>query len=242
MTPSELFENFRIEVDDVAEPFLWTSGEIDRYMDRAQREFARATDAFLDATTPSVTRVAVSTSSALVALSPLVLKVRRAELVSTSQPVAVSTVAEMDLGAITGRDYGLRVPYRWRTATGTPQFALTDFQRQKLLLVPKPVVADTLGLIVYRLPLETLTNESEELEVIDTDHQEGLLLYMQYLAYLKQDTETYNPKRSAAAKVEWKAFTAEVKQTFKRQRHVHRPVAYGGLYSGDSGRGYGGSW
>lgn len=228
MTPSELLDIFRREVDDLENPPLWTDEEIDTYMNQAQRAFARATDCFLDSTT-AVARVAVVANQALSALSPLVIRPRRAELASTSQPVILATTAEMDLGAITGRDYGLRVPYRWRTATGTPQFAITDFAPRKLLLTPKPTEADTINLVVYRLPLLPVTSSSSAFEVIDEDHQYGLRLYMQKLAYLKQDTETYNPKRSAAAATEWAAFVNDAKQDFKRTRFSHRPVAYGGI-------------
>lgn len=228
MIPSELFDAFRLEVDDLQTPNLWSDEEIDRYMDQAQRAFARATDCFLDATTASVTQIAVSAGQALVNLSPLVIKPRRAELAASSRPVKITTLAEMDEGAVTDRDYGLVIPSQWRTATGEPRFAITDYQPGKLLLAPIPTAADTLRLVVYRLPLATLAAASAAFEIVDEDHQYGLLLYMQYLAYRKQDSETYSPKRSKAAREEWDAFIADAKRSFRRQRFTPKPVIYGG--------------
>lgn len=238
MTPSELLDFFRIEVDDLKTPPLWSDEDIDRYMDKAQRAFARATDCFLDSTTKAVTQIPIKANEALVTLSPLVTKIRRAELASSSRLVRLVTMAEMDEGALLGhgliRDYGegfgLSIAQRWRLATGEPRFAVTDFQADKLLLAPKPTSVDTLALTTYRLPLKTILNsESPAFEIIDEDHQYGLLLYMQKLAYMKQDADTYNPKRSAAAEKEWLAFIADARRSFPRVRHHHKAVAYGGL-------------
>lgn len=229
MAPSELFDAFRLEVDDLADGTLWSEDEIYRYMDQAQREFARKTDCFLDATTASVTQIAITANQALVTLSPLVTKVRRGELASNFNTVKATTLAEMDEGAVIGSDYGRVVPTQWRSATGEPRWAVTDYQPGKLLLVPKPVIADTLSLAVFRLPLNTLTSSSTVLEVIDEDHQYGLRLFMEHLAYLKQDAETYNPKRSKNAKDEWAEFIADAKRSFRRKRYTPKAIAYGGI-------------
>lgn len=233
MTPTELFDAFRLEVDDTAAPFLWSEDEIYTYMDKSQRAFARATDCFLDATTPAITQIAIIADQALVALSPLVIKPRRAELASTFRRVEITTLAALDEGAIVGRDYardyGLSTPWRWRSATGEPLFAITDFQPGKLLLVPQPVTADTLSLVVYRMPLNKITSASATFEVTDEDHQYGLRLYMQHRAYLKQDSETYNPKRSQTAKAEWLEFIDAANGSFRRQRFTPKAVMYGGI-------------
>ncbi|MGH8567067.1 MAG: hypothetical protein ACREXU_03390 [Gammaproteobacteria bacterium] len=229
MTPAQLLSAWRLEVDDTATPSLWSDSEAYTYMDQAQRAFARATDCFLDATTASVTQVTVTATQNLATLSTLVTKVRRAELASNNHPVAPTTLAAMDEGQVIDRDYGLVVPWQWRTATGEPRFAVTDYQPGKLLLVPKPVAGDTLNLVVYRLPLLTLALGSGAFEVVDEDHQYGLRLYMQHLAFSKVDSETYSPRRAAAAKTEWLEFIGGARLTFRRQRFTQKPVAYGGI-------------
>lgn len=229
MAPSELAEIFRREVDDVAAPFLWSDEDISLYLDQAQREFARQTDCFLDSTTASVCRVPIAANQALVALSQLVTKIRRAELAATFRPVRVTTLAEMDEGQITGRDYGLSVPTQWRTATGEPRFAVEDYEPGKLLLAPIPTAADTLNLTVYRLPLNKIAIDSAAFEVKDEDHQYHLLSYMQFLAYSRQDADTYSPKRAQAAKEQWLESVSAARLAFRRKRFVPKAIAYGGI-------------
>jgi hypothetical protein len=210
MTPGDLLKLFRIEVDDTKQPYLWSDDLVYSYMDYAQKEFARLTYLFSDASTDSIVTVAVSANTPFVDLSPLILRIRHAALLSTMRPIDVTTLSEMQVG-YTVSDYGTLSTTTWDRAIGSPKYFVTDIEIYKGRLVPIPQADDTINLIVYRLPLEDLTSASTELEIVDTRYQRDLILLMKSMAYGKHDSDVYNED---LADKYFKLFTARCDEVY----------------------------
>jgi len=86
-----------------------------------------------------------------------------------------------------------------------------------------------LTLNVYRLPLNDISETSSTFELVDVRHQRALVHYMKYLAYLKQDADTYDPKSSERARNVWDGIVEDVRREVRRKRFKMHTVRYGGL-------------
>lgn len=217
MTPSELVKLFRSEIDDKTSPYLWSDDEVYHYLDVAQREFARETLIFSDSTTAEVCSVAVVAGEKFVELSPLIVQIRRAKLLSQSRALDLSTIDKIGDG-YRYDDYSNNSGSNWESATGTPRAILPDVEKDKGRLVPIPAANDTLELMVYRLPIETVTPASAELEVSDPEHQRALLFEMKSLAYGKHDSDVNNPQLEEAYHLKFQTVCNAIHWQLKRIR------------------------
>ena len=217
MDSTSLLSTFRLDVVDVETPTLWSDDEILGYADDAQKMFCRKVHGFNDATTPSVTQLAVTTTTDVAPTSPLILKVRKAYLASDGTEIDVINYENL-------RQYGLRLDGR----TGPVRMLVTGMTDHVAKLYPFPTVADTIQLLVERLPLAAITDVDQPLE-IDSQHHRSLLLWMKHLAYDKQDAETRDPKKSADYEQRFLAYCDQARREKERANHKTRVVAYGGI-------------
>jgi hypothetical protein len=236
MTFDELATLFRFAVDDCDDDDpLWSDIELSSYADGAQKEFARRTDYFSDATTVAVTQIAFTTGDTFLDLDPRVTKIRSAKLITGKTKVEPVKYADMESRVTNPSDYNS--PFEsssaldWESATGAPRYIVTDMEANKVRLAPTPVTADTIQLMVYRLPLLDITEDSQELEVTETDFQRGLLFYMKYMAYLKNDVDTYDERLQQVALQNHENFIDTAKGQLRRARFsaTKGVVRYGGL-------------
>ena len=223
MTPEEVVELFRLDIDDTdADDPLWSTLEVYSYLDEAQKEFARKTDYFSDASTVAITQVSVTADDPWVSIDPRVTKIRAARLSSTGSKIWPVTFAQMEDQPNTVDTYGSPFNfgnnYNWMTAQGTPRFMVMDMEKDKARLASIPVADDTIELQVYRLPLNDITEDSVSLEVTETDYQRKLIPYMKYLAYSKNDVDTFEQDLADRAKAEAYLIYDEVKTQLRRQR------------------------
>lgn len=86
-----------------------------------------------------------------------------------------------------------------------------------------------LTLTVFRLPMSDLTEISTVFELTDVRHQRALLNYMAYLAYHKQDADTYDPQLATNAFARWTNELTGYIREVRRVRHPAGAVRYGGL-------------
>lgn len=207
MNREELFRAFRARVADTATPPLWTDAELAEFLDDAHNEAADRARLIRDSTTPEVCAVDVVPGTASYQLHQSILSVERAKLDLKSTPLTLTSTAAMD-----GQRNTMPREWRthsllwvdtgggWETQTGTPFFAVLDDEagRWKLTLAPIPVVADTLRLQVFRLPLHCL-DDSEECPEINPRLHIRLVDWMEHRAYGKKDADTFDDKRSMAA-------------------------------------------
>jgi hypothetical protein len=89
---------------------------------------------------------------------------------------------------------------------------MTDLDSGYLTLYPTPETVDTLSLTVVRYPLAqvTATNLDQELPEIPFVYHYDLPGGIGALAYLKQDSETYDPQKAARLKALFLARCQEV--------------------------------
>ena len=199
MNLRDLILLFRTEVDDVAEPYLWSDEELGEYATDAQNEACRRARLLIDSSTTAVCQYNVLAGDPWITLDPRVIFVRRARVASRTP--RLSRLSYRDLDAIPG----------WEAQTGTVQSFITDMETGKLRLYkywpaddPLPVppatatVMDTLNLTVVRLPLTDLTHLDDEVE-IHARYARNLRHWMAHRAYLKRDEDTFDEKKAAQA-------------------------------------------
>ncbi len=236
MTPEELAELFRSDVEDEdANDPLWSDTEVYSYMDQAQKQFARETDYFSDVTTSEIVDVSVTTDEPFISLDPRITKIRGARMVGTGIKLVPKKYEDMENTGY-ARDaydsYAFSQSINWESATGTPRFIVTDMEPNLGRLVPVPQTDDAIKLRVYRLPLEDISEaNNSEFEITETEYQRGLMYYMKYLAYQKNDSDVYNEQLSKEAFALFQDFIDRVRRDLKRLRFGSTvgTVRYGGL-------------
>lgn len=236
MTPEEVVELFRLDVDDTdADDPLWSDLEVYHYLDEAQKQFARKTDYFSDASTADICIATITADDPWVTLDPRVTKIRAAQLGNTGKKVTPVTFAQMEDQPNTVDTYGspfnFSSTYKWQEAVGTPRFAVTDMERNKLRLASIPQENDTLNMQVYRLPLKDITEDSARFEVEETDYQRNLIHFMKYLAYSKNDVDTFEQDLADRAERVASSFHLQAQRDLRRRRYSAHTgtVRYGGL-------------
>lgn len=235
MSPEELAGLFRSDVDDTdtADP-LWSDDEVYSYMDRAQKQFCREVDYFADASTVEIVQVPVTAANAFVDLDPRITKIRGARLASTGRRLEPKQYDQIEQSIYARDAYTpdwLPQVENWETATGNPTLIITDLEKDKGRLVPIPVANDTINLHVYRLPLDDILPETAEFEITENEYISGLMFWMKYLAYQKNDADVYNRELASDARDDWDDFITRTRGYFRRKRFgsTRGTVVYGGL-------------
>ena len=224
MTPKQLYDRFRSDVEDDVVPYLWSKEEVLGYMDDAQQMLCRESFGIRDASSPA-TQCEVIAGEAFTELDPSILLVRSVTLASSGKKLRVYSYEEL---------YGANTePSCWggrfMSLSGPVIAVVIGMEEGKLRLVQIPAVEDTLELVVERLPLTIpdLTTESE-LEV-RREHHLALLMWMKHLAFAKEDSETYDRARSDENEMRFLAYCAKAKAEKERRDSKPRLIAYGGL-------------
>ena len=216
MLPSELLSLFRVEMSDLAEPYLWSDAFIIGAIDDAQKQFARMTDGIPDSRTPEVVELPVTAGTDSVATHPSILKIRGAYRGDNGRPVDVVNQEDMDARGL--HFDGLPGRLRALVIGADPNVGR---------LWPMPNEALTLKLSVFRLPLVTITDD-EPLEIAPQHHRH-LLLWMKHRAYSVHDAETFDKTKAADFELAFETYCVRAKAEQARARYKPRTVAYGGL-------------
>lgn len=235
MAPEDLYGHFRSEVNDLAQPFLWTDDEVYHYMNEAQKMFCRLTDGISDATTSAVVNIPLAAATEWYPLHPSILKIRGATFLSNGRPIDVLNYEDM-------APKGMRFDGR----TGPVRAMIIGMEDFKVRVWPMPDVnsIDSIILLVFRLPLKDITEDSTKFE-IDDDHHRYLLDWMKALAYSKQDAETYDRGKSLEFEGKFRNYCEQAKIEQRRKRHKNRTMGYGGLpmsYDRGPSNDYGQNW
>lgn len=188
MTLGELIAAVRAnELDDEAEPHLWSDASLIQFAAEAQEQAARRARLFVDSSTVACCQIAVTAIlGALYALDSRVIRVNRARIGTEPYPLGLVMVRDMD-----------REAPGWQEETSSmPTHAVVDFESNKLRLYPTPTASLTLNMTVVRMPLTTPNDMDDTLEVRD-EQARHLRHWIAYRAFGKRDSETYNPERAA---------------------------------------------
>lgn len=226
MNAGELYDTFRSNVVDTAKPYLWKDVEVYQYMDAAYKAFVRLTGGIADFTSDACA-IDVVTGEPLVDLHPSVLRVMSATKRSDSQPLEI--INSTDVGRMRSVDYGQIKRLVLDNKQGPIRYFLIGMQRGKARLIQSPLEPDTIDLHIYRLPLDSVIDDTHPLNEVDADHHIYLLDWMKHLAYNKHDADTYDPNKSEVSRVRFETYCAKMKAEWERYKHKSRSVVYGGL-------------
>lgn len=216
MNSTDLLEQFRLDLNDVEEPYLWSDKEVLGYMNDAQRMFCRLVGGIGDVSS-ALTQLAYTPASDWVSTSPLILKIRRATDLATGRPIDVWNEEDMT-----------RRGFRFNNVPGHVARMVIGMEEHAARLHAYPDRAGTIQLSVERLPLQAITGVDQAFE-IDEQHHEHLGLWMAYRAYSKQDAETFDRTKSAESKLAFEQYCFDAAAERERARGKIRVVAYGGI-------------
>ena len=127
------------------------------------------------------------------------------------------------------KDYGQTKKLVMDNVAGPVRYAVLGLRKNALRWIQVPIEADTVDLVIYRLPLSTINDFDQELTDVEEDHHLHLLDWMKHLAYKKHDADTFDPNASAKGEADFRAYCAQVKAEMSRYQHKTRTVTYGGL-------------
>lgn len=237
MDITDVITEFRRQVDDEAQPTLWSDTEILLYLADAQDMFVRLTGGIADVTVPAgsvgspATRLAdlaLTAGDPYSAMSPYILRVRSARLITAARDIDVAN--EADLQNVMIKDYGwVKGLTLDDTDTGNVTHGVLGIRDNFVRWVRVPVENDTCRLNIRRLPFPRLDGEDGPPLEIGEEHHIHLIKWMKHMAYSKEDAETYD---KALAEANEAAFTRYCEQSRKeRERRNYKPrvVHYGGL-------------
>jgi hypothetical protein len=226
MRPSELLELFRLELDDVAEPYLWSDTEFYVYLNEAQEMFVRQIGGIADRRS-SLTKISYKTGDQFRKFDPRILRIKGA-FDETNRILTIRNLDNFESGFLED-DYGSRFQSSLDdTKTGSLRYLITDTESNEIQLYPLPDHDGFIRLYVYRLPENTISGASSELEIPSHQHL-CLLNWVKYKALLKNDAETFDKSQAAEFRV---AFTQDVEYA-KREKSSRedrkRTMQYGGI-------------
>jgi hypothetical protein len=218
MIAKDMIQFLREDIlDDVNLPYLWPDTELLRYLNYAEVQACRRGHLLIDETTANDSGTAATAGTlgqkplctlTLVAgqatynLSPKILMVKRCQLAGMSYPLTGPlTYVEAD-----------ELMSGWRGTSGTvgtsgsggfPSGFLNE-PGNTITFLLAPSASGTAFLTVSRLPLISFTLDGSP-EIPEAYH-DGLKNWAAHLAYMKPDSETFNPGR---AQIYEKLFTDE---------------------------------
>jgi hypothetical protein len=226
MNVSDYIKQFRTIADDKKQPYLWADDEIALWAHQGCWELAKLTKCIRDKTTSAVCSITIpgTTPPTSYTLHGRILDIFSVKHSVKTIPLTKKTEAELDATMVNW----------WTRTADVPDYYLLDTDLTKLVLVPAPTAGGTLTLSVARLPLINLypylenqtDNSPSELR---EDWHPYLLEYILYRAYLKDDVETYNEKKSAAA---YTRFLDKVEQVKRDVIRITRAERSFGLHWG----------
>ena len=217
MNSTELLETFREEMNDVETPHLWSDALIYRYINEAQEMFCRKTEGIEDSSSP-LCRLEIEEGTDWYLLSRKILKVREAVDTRTGRPYEIMNMEKASTKGVL-----------FNGNPGPLKLFVTGLEKSKLRAWPVPSVATTVELRVFRLPLETITDDGDQELEIDEQHHLALLMWVKHRAYGKEDAETFDRRKSDEFEMRFYAYCAEAFKEQGRARRSVGTVIYGGI-------------
>ena len=195
MNLEQLVAQFRIDADDLMEPYLWDGEWVSSWLTEAQNEAAIRGRLIFEASNPDICEIAVQAGIATYPLHASIYELERLRFKPVgedrSYPVHLKSREELE-----------RIRPGWRDRTDSlPRFAVQDDTR--ITLVDRPSAAGTLYLEGYRLPLTPLVNGTDKPEINQAHHRQ-LVHWALHRAFSKPDSETVDALRADKAEA---AFT-----------------------------------
>lgn len=226
MSPGELLGLFRKEVDDLAEPYLWSDEEFYFYLNEAHSLFIRLIGGIADRRSP-MTKITYKTGDQFKKYDPRILRIKGA-FDEQNKIITIRNLDNFESGYLED-DYGMRINSGLDDGrTGPLKFLITDVEAFEIQLYPIPDHDGFVRLYVYRLPLENIVNESSEFEIAEPHHL-NLLNWVKYKAYMKQDVETFDVAKATDFRQAFSDWLVMARNEKAGREDRKRIVTYGGI-------------
>lgn len=190
MQQGELLQRCREELDDIAEPHLFSDEVLVRHLNEAVRQACVRARLLVESMLP-LCAITLVPAQASYDLDPAVIVVRRAALrTRPSEPLLRTNTAALD-----------RFRCNWRAEQGRPEFLVADQQGagRRIVLSPVPTEEDILDLVVLRYPTENetlLPDDNDAEPPIPLEHHDALVHWVCHRALRTQDQETSALRRA----------------------------------------------
>lgn len=230
MTPQQLLDRFRRDVDDLdfdssdQSDLLWSDDDVMHYMEEAHRQLvseARYLHKILEIP------VTEGYSEAALPGSFLQLRGDKAFLRESR-----TTVVEREMAGFSGAtdDYNQTVPsnpFVQNSPPGRPRIFSLDMEDATLVLFPTPDRDDLLELPAYVEPPRI--EHAGKFAISNESHQLALLDGMKALAYRKQDADAYDPGQAERWQLAFEDKISAIKWERMRRRRKPGAIQYGGI-------------
>jgi hypothetical protein len=226
MTPLEVLNQFRSEVQDEALPYLWTDTEIYRYMVDAQEMFCRLGGGIADSTS-SVTTLTATAGEPFTDLSSRILKIRHASRASDNKQIEILNFEDMARPTLSA-DYNSQTEFRMDDEEGEIIALIEGLEQSKVRWYKVPETTQTVNLVVYRMPTATTLTGAGTLEIHEQHHL-NLIHWIKHRAYLKQDAEAFDRTKAEEFRQQFISYCDRSKRDREQREHKYRTVAYGGI-------------
>lgn len=184
MDLGQLISRFRLRANDVSVPYLWSNQEIISYLNEAENEAAERGQLIFDDFSSEACRIAITPGQARYALHQSVISIRQATIRDARNRCWLLRVISPDMAARICVDSLERV--------GRPEYLVTHGGGSVSLYPVPSGDFSVLSLSVIRLPLLEMSEMADSPEINGRFHA-GLLDWALRCAYLKTDSDAYNP-------------------------------------------------
>lgn len=189
MNLEQLIASFRVDADDLVEPFLFSDDWIAGWLTEAQSEAAIRGRLILEDADPDVCQIAVTAGTASYELHRSVYEIADLRFMpagaSRSTPLPLVTREWLD-----DKRPG------WRDNCKDLSLAIQSDRR--LRIVGTPNTDGVLHLEAYRVPLKALENDTDKPELSEAHHRH-LVYWALHRAFSRPDSETIDPQRADRA-------------------------------------------
>ena len=189
MNLEQLIASFRVDADDLVEPFLFSDDWIAGWLTEAQSEAAIRGRLILEDADPAVCQIAVTAGTASYELHRSVYEIADLRFI----PAGVSRSTPLPL--VTREWLDDKRP-GWRDNCKDLSFAIQSDHR--LRIVGAPNTDGVLHLEAYRVPLKALENDVDKPELSEAHHRH-LVYWALHRAFSRPDSETIDPQRADRA-------------------------------------------
>ncbi len=194
MDLKELRRRFRIEANDLVEPYFISGEDVDAWLNDAVHEACIRGRLLHESEDATICRINITAGQAQYPLDPRIYELThlRFSLGHDHFEYEVKLASEEVLSH--------RYHSNWRTRIGDPEYAIQS--DTGLRLVPRPEQNGTLIIEGYRLPLQDMSEDTHQPE-INAAHHAHLVQWVLHKAFSVPDTEFFDPNRAAIAEAKF---------------------------------------
>jgi hypothetical protein len=225
MSPRDLLNLFRLEVDDTAEPYFLQDPEFYNYLDEAQDLHVRLIGGIADRRS-SLTKITYKIGDQFKKYDERILRIKGA-FDEDNRVIAIRNLDNFETSYLED-DYGLQIRESLDDGrTGDIRYLITDVEHDEIQFYPIPDAAGWIRLYVYRRPLEDVTCDSE-LEIPSYYHI-NLLNWVKYKYHMIQDSEIFDGTKAIEFRQAFVDGVADAKNEKRSREDRKRFMRYGGI-------------